>query len=352
MTLSVCLIVRDEELALARCLDCVKKFADEIIVADTGSVDKTVEIASRYTDKIYFFEWCDDFSAARNFAFSKAGGDYVMWLDADDTIDDDSCAVIRNLVDTGGFDMAYLPYAAEFDGERPVCVYNRERIFLRSMNYRFSGAVHEAVPPRGKIVCSDARIDHKKIKSPDTFRNLRIYQNMIARGISLDERGKFYYGRELISHKMLREGIAILEDFLSGDGWKVNKTEACLNLFYCYMELGKEEEAVSVILKSFLYGRPRAQACCILGSHFMDSNDLPTAVYWYERALDCGDEIKLGGFVNTDYADYIPYLQLCVLYDRLGDFSKAEEYNELAGKVKPQSAEYLFNKRYFENKTR
>ena len=87
MTLSVCLIVKDEEEVLERCLSCLT-FADEIVVVDTGSRDDTRKIAARFTDKIYDFAWRDDFAAARNYAFSKATKDLVMWLDADDVIDE------------------------------------------------------------------------------------------------------------------------------------------------------------------------------------------------------------------------------------------------------------------------
>ena len=78
------MIVKNEEAVLARCLDSIKNAVDEIIIVDTGSVDKTKLIAREYTENIYDFEWINDFSAARNFAFSKAAMDYQMWLDADD----------------------------------------------------------------------------------------------------------------------------------------------------------------------------------------------------------------------------------------------------------------------------
>ena len=113
MTLSVCLIIKNEAEVLERCLTCVKKFADEIVVVDTGSDDNSVEIAKKFTDKVHFFKWCDDFSAARNFAFDKASSDLLMWLDADDVIDDDNCHKIEKLKNNfDGFDMAMLPYAA------------------------------------------------------------------------------------------------------------------------------------------------------------------------------------------------------------------------------------------------
>ena len=76
---------------LKRCLSCVKQFADEIIIVDTGSMDSTKEIAKPYTEKIYDYVWNDDFSEARNFSFSKANMDYIFWLDADDVINKEAC---------------------------------------------------------------------------------------------------------------------------------------------------------------------------------------------------------------------------------------------------------------------
>ncbi|MGY5190505.1 UNVERIFIED_CONTAM: glycosyltransferase, partial [Bacillus amyloliquefaciens DSM 7 = ATCC 23350] len=81
---SLCVIVKNEEEVLAGCLDSVKVIADEMVIVDTGSTDRTKEIAARYTDKNYDFEWVDHFAAARNFAFSKAEMDYILWLAADD----------------------------------------------------------------------------------------------------------------------------------------------------------------------------------------------------------------------------------------------------------------------------
>ncbi len=73
-TISLCMIVRNEEKVLARCLESVRGCVDEIVIVDTGSSDATKEIAARYTDRIYDFEWIDDFSAARNYAFEQATG--------------------------------------------------------------------------------------------------------------------------------------------------------------------------------------------------------------------------------------------------------------------------------------
>lgn len=88
ITISLCMIVKNEEEVLERCLNSLKGLMDEIIIVDTGSTDRTKEIAARYTDKIYDFSWCDDFAAARNFSFSKATQEYIYAPDADEVLDD------------------------------------------------------------------------------------------------------------------------------------------------------------------------------------------------------------------------------------------------------------------------
>ena len=138
ITISLCMIVKNEETVLARCLDCVKDIADEIIIVDTGSTDKTKEIAYRYTKKVYDFKWCDDFSKARNYSFSKATKQYQMWLDADDIITDSDGNKILKLkenLDTS-IDIVTFKYNTHFDKyNKPILTSTRERLFKREKNY-------------------------------------------------------------------------------------------------------------------------------------------------------------------------------------------------------------------------
>lgn len=87
-TISLCMIVKNEEMHITRCLKSVADLVDEIIVVDTGSEDRTVEIVSQYTAKIYSYPWQEDFSDARNYSFSKASMDFCMWMDADDVLEE------------------------------------------------------------------------------------------------------------------------------------------------------------------------------------------------------------------------------------------------------------------------
>lgn len=87
---------KNEERYLAQCLSSVKDVIDEIIIVDTGSTDKTLEIAKSFNAKIFNFDWINDFSAARNFALNKCSGDWILYLDADEELNPKSLDDLNN----------------------------------------------------------------------------------------------------------------------------------------------------------------------------------------------------------------------------------------------------------------
>ena len=97
ISLTLCMIVKNEEAVLERILNPVSEIVDEILIADTGSSDRTKEIAGQYTSQVFDFPWCDDFSAARNFLVEKVRTDYWMWLDADDVMDEKNLEKLKLL---------------------------------------------------------------------------------------------------------------------------------------------------------------------------------------------------------------------------------------------------------------
>lgn len=98
MPISLCMIVKNEESCLANALDSVKNLVDEIIIIDTGSEDKTIEIAKKYTEDIFFKKFNNDFSEIRNFALEKASSDWVLVLDADEVISEKDISKIKDLI--------------------------------------------------------------------------------------------------------------------------------------------------------------------------------------------------------------------------------------------------------------
>lgn len=352
ITISLCMIVKNEEDVLARCLDSVRGVADEIIVVDTGSADHTKEIARRYTQKVYDFTWMDDFSAARNASFSQAEMDYCLWLDADDVLEEPARTALIQLKQTllPSINAVMMRYDTMFDANgAPVFSYYRERLVRNGKGFTWTGAVHEVIRFDGEMRYADIAVTHRKTRPADPNRNMRIYEKQLAAGKVLEPRERFYYARELYDHGKYEKAARRLEEFLdSGEGWRENEIEACRQLAACYYHLKDERRAVASLFRSFLCDTPRAEICCDLGKYFLDRQKFQQAAYWYEQALSCPRRDCAGGFISVDCYGYIPLMQLCVCYDRMGNRELARQYNERAGQLKPNDDAYLYNKAFFE----
>ena len=130
ISIGLCMIVKNEEAVLRRILTPMSKLVDKIYICDTGSVDKTKEIAREFTDEVYDFLWKDDFSAARNFITEKADTDYWMWLDADDILDEKNLKKLKLLKASldKKTDVVMMEYAVGFDTDgKATFSYYRER---------------------------------------------------------------------------------------------------------------------------------------------------------------------------------------------------------------------------------
>ncbi len=351
ITISLCMIVKDEEAVLERCLRSAAPVVDEIIVVDTGSSDRTKEIALSCGAKVLDFPWIEDFAAARNFSFQQATMEYQMWLDADDVIlpkDQKKFLQLKASLPPET-DVVMLPYHSGFDADgNPLCSFYRERLLKRSQNFQWEGAIHEVIAPRGNILYGDAAVSHKKEKRNDPDRNLRIFRKLLAEGATLAPREQFYYARELYYHQEYAQAIAIFDAFLEqGQGWLENQIDACRHLAWCYQELNQPQQALFSLLRSFQYDRPRAEIRCDLGKYFFQQDQMQQAIYWYQQAAAQPRKNNLGGFVQPACYDYIPYIQLCCCYYRTGDLKKAIAYNKKAGAVRPHDPAYLYNKNFF-----
>ena len=353
ISVSLCMIVKNEEDVLARCLESAAGLVDEIILVDTGSTDRTREIAARFTEQIYDFPWRDDFAAARNESFAHASMDYCLWLDADDVLLDADRTAFMRLKETlePNVSVVMAPYNVGFDESgRVTFSYYRERLIKNRSGMFWAGAVHEAVTPAGTLLYADFAVTHRKTRPSDPDRNLRIYQTQLAAGVQLEPRQQFYYGRELYYHSRWSEALAVFEDFLSeGRGWVENNIDACCLCARCQEELDRPDEALAPLLRTFSYDRPRAEACCEIGRWFLQREQYSKAAYWYALALTCPRDDRRGGFVSPDCYGYLPCIQLCVCHSRLGDQERAETYNELAAACKPDSPAVLHNRTWFQS---
>lgn len=205
-TIAVCMIVKDEEACLEECLRQVKKFADEIVVADTGSGDGTPEIAARYADVFWRQEWREDFAEARNRVFARARCDYLLSLDADEYISDADaaklCALKETLRDEQTVNLVCVrpefgtkalqprmvrrqepPHSQPNPSAREKDVSNHKELPYSQPNLAavipyWYGRVHERLIYREPVLDTDIEFVHRCRHKPDYGRNVRIMRKL------------------------------------------------------------------------------------------------------------------------------------------------------------------------------
>ncbi len=145
LTLSLTMIVKDEEEMLPGCLEAVAPFVDEMIVVDTGSTDRTVEIAESFGAKVVSFPWNGSFADARNVSLEHATGDWVMYLDADEHLVPEDGPTLRTLLGRTWREAFYLAETNYTGGEEAgsSVAHLAMRIFRNRPEYRFEGRIHE-----------------------------------------------------------------------------------------------------------------------------------------------------------------------------------------------------------------
>ena len=350
-TISLCMIVKDEEAVLDKCLSSVYDLVDEIIIVDTGSTDKTKEIAKKYTDKIYDFKWVDDFAKARNYSFSKATKDYIFWLDADDYMPEEDREKFKKLKESmdGTVDIYTMIYIYSRDKKgNPTYVQRKHRLLKRENNYKWESPIHEYIKPTGKIKQTDIKIIHNKIKINEPNRNMHIFEKMIKEGHVFTLREEYCYAREFYYMKKIPAAIDKYETFVQktiGD-YEKNKHYlymALLELSDCYKIIGntaKELDTLFLILKNQI---PTVTCLYKIGDLYRSQKKYSQAAYWLHLASNTKDNSN-----NPEYEKYLVYLDLGVCYYYLKEYQKAYDTNEQAGKIIPQDKSYLKNKTIYE----
>lgn len=346
-TISLCMIVKNEEKTIGRCLDSIQDIVDEIIIVDTGSTDATKDIVSRYTDKLYAFEWINNFAAARNFSFSLATKDYIMWLDADDVLlPEDKNKLIASLaVLTPDVDTVSMYYNLILDSQgQAVSRLRRNRIVKREKRFQWVGAVHEYLAVFGKGMNSDAAITHLPVEH-DADRNLQIYEQRLQKGETFTPRDLYYFANELLDHRMFDRAVEFYQKFLATkQGWVEDNIAACGKLADCFFNLNDTESQLKYIFQSFLYDTPRADFCCRLGYYHLQLNQLNQAVFWYNLATKIEKPANTWSLMNSSCWTWLPHLQLCVCYYRLGNYRLSYDHNEKAAQFLPDDSRVKYNR--------
>lgn len=163
MKISCCVIAKNEEANISKCLSSLRPFSDQIVLIDTGSTDRTVEIACQYNAQIHKFNWIDDFSAARNFALEQAKGDWIIFIDADECIEADPIWLRETLTNEKNDVLLCGFHDIEYDRDFPYASNRVVRIFRNSADIKYKRSIHEYLYKKDSELLYSNFIDEIKI---------------------------------------------------------------------------------------------------------------------------------------------------------------------------------------------
>lgn len=295
MILSVALIVKNEEYLIVRCLDCLSSFADDIVIVDTGSTDRTKEWASKYPKvKLYDSEFFDSethysdfsFSVAKNEAVRKCTGDFIIWWDADDFITPETGKIIRNLASSGNSEQLF-----SFDIVYGEICFEHCRMFPAGKGIEFdeTHSCHEFLLTQGLPVIRHREVviqhlpGHKEV--PSNVRNLAILEKDYFERNRKDIRTTFYLANAYFDCGQYVEACDFYDKYLKIGNWSEERFFARLykarSLCRINNDLLAEKELYLAMSEDVRF----AEAYCMLGDIFFNRSEIERAKKFFEMAL-------------------------------------------------------------------
>lgn len=339
LPVSVCMIAKNEDNHIEECLKRLRPCRFEIIVVDTGSVDRTVEIAHKYADRVFHFAWCDDFSSARNFSIQQAANDWVLIIDCDEYLENVYLADLEEILsrnrDSVGMITRNNPYTVQ--GTRSIMSERIGRLFNRNFCH-YEGTVHEQVRTlqgkepqsfsipltfyhEGYVEESDKRMRATRnlemllhdliLKGPSPYMYFQLGQNYLS--LNDLEKAAHYY----------KLGLELNTDPASD--FAQNMLEA---YGYCLMNLAKYDTAMA-LKEHYDQFSNRADFVYLMGMLHMKKGEAKEAIAEFEKATKLSTPSRRG--VNS----YRAYFQIADIYESMGDFENAKSYYKKCGDFEP-----------------
>ncbi|WP_099191483.1 glycosyltransferase [Tepidibacter mesophilus] len=335
-TISLCMIVKNEEKYLHRCLSSIEDLVDEIIIVDTGSIDNTIGIAKEFSAKIYHYEWDNNFSNARNFSLSHATKDWIILMDADDEFVSDDKEKFIDIVNTSnkhGHYFKTLSYAGDRVGENIVSNLNL-RLIKNINKYKFIGAIHE------QIDCISGDIEYKNFSSEDIRVIHYGYLNDVAKdknkrqrniGIIKEELEKnpnnnfhlFNLGNEYFAMGDNEKAFELFDsaykklDFNSGYASKL-----VIRRIMCLHQLKRDELALKSINEGLEKYPKFTDLEFMKGMINLKYKRYTLCIDSFTRCIECGNAPFHLEFLDG-CGTYRPYQALGEIYFTLDDFNRA-----------------------------
>ena len=378
------MIVKNEEKYLGQCLNSVKEIVNEVIITDTGSTDKTKEIAKKFKAKIFDFKWNDDFSEARNESLKHATKDWILVLDADEIINRDDLEKIKEIVNDND-NSAFLFLQKNYTNDNSVAGFVSEshkndskayagwygslivRLFRNKKDYKFEGAVHELIEhsvesKNGKIALANVSLHHYGNSDPEAVKKKRqFYLQLCKRKVQKNkdaqsnyELGVLYkenndFGNAVKSltkaveldskHRLALFELGIINEQQKNydDAIKYyteslrvkNDSEAYQNLGVCYLKKTMYKEAYSNLTKALLLNPNKYTIYNSLGAVLEKIGN-------YESAIQ-----MLGIGIKLNPQNVVGFYNLGIALDKKGDLLNAIKNYEKAVELKHNKSEEI-----------
>jgi hypothetical protein len=299
-SLSLCMIVRNEERHLARCLESVANMVSQIVVVDTGSTDDTVSIAKHFAAEVHPFEWCQDFSAARNASLAPATGRWILVLDADEWLAEPHAERVGKLSrgePVHAFDLIQKSTTAA--GE--VLLNRMVRLFPNRPGIRFEHKIHEDVMgglnrEGVPVLKTDIEIEHSGyvdagVLAAKSQRNRSILEALLVEGCPPDQEPhmRFNLARTLYDDGRIDEALAQFEWCIAHSAPGSRIARMCeLRAADCLFLAGRRDEALARLPK--LPHPGEHPGSLMLAAKILHATDPHAAQPWLETLLDAPDE--------------------------------------------------------------
>ncbi len=366
LKLSLCMIVRDEEEMLPRCLAAAAPAVDEIVIVDTGSTDRTIEIAKSFGARVIEREWTGSFSEARNASFDAATGDWIIYLDADEVLISEDVDRLRGLTGRVWREAFYL-VETSFTGESGdgmAVTHNAMRVFRNRPGYRFEGRLHEQIAHTlptyvaGRLERTSIRVEHYgylgavRDAKEKSRRNIELLRAQAAEGPA-DAFLHFNLGTEYVA---AGDSVAALTELErawklikeSGEEYRDYTPSLLVRLVGALRACGRASESVSLADEGLELFPGFTDLVFAKGLALVALGREADAVAAWELCIEMGDGPALYGSA-VGWGTFMPRVVLAELHAKRGELGQVREllewcirnHPEFIGAVQPYATVLL-----------
>lgn len=338
-TLSLVMITKNEELKIRRCLESVKDFVNEIIVVDTGSIDKTKEIALEFGAKVFDYTWNNNFSDARNFAIKQSSGDWNLILDADEFIINFNIDKINNFINSKENTIGKIKIINLFEEDNEVKKSNAFISRLAPKGVYFEGSIHEQLNTSLPREVVDIEIEHDGYLNTNKFdRNISLILNELKSNSNdsylLYQAAKTYY-----SNNMYVDACPYFDKFYTTVNFDKDNffSDGIIIYIYNLIKVSKFEKGLEIIDNVFDLMNNSCDfyfACGVFFTELVSYNPEKYMNYFNNIELCYLNALQLGESNNLEIVEgtgtYLAAFNLGLFYELTGDSVKALKYYELS----------------------